>query len=159
MHKVQMYENLRDMLEQEINKIQSKGELDPQSLDNLNKLMATVKNVDKCLEREQGMSGRSYGRSMESYGRNSRGSYDSYGGSYDSYGRGGDSRGSYGDSYDSYGNSRDNFRDNSFRGGSYGQSYEYSRDNKPLMQRLEAMMSEARNESDRQAIKDYISRM
>lgn len=142
MHKVQMYENLRDMLEQEINKIQSKGELDPQSLDNLNKLMATVKNVDKCIEREEGMSGRSYGR-------NSRGSYDSY----DSYGRGGSNdsygRGSYGDSYD---NSRDSFRSYESRG-----SYEYS--NEPMMRKLESMMSEARSEGERQAIRDYINRM
>ena len=52
MHRLQMYENLHDMLEQEISKIQSKGELDPQSLDNLDKLMRTVKNTDKCIERE-----------------------------------------------------------------------------------------------------------
>lgn len=57
------------------------------------------------------------------------------------------------------GMSRDNFRDSSFRGGSYGQSYEYSRDNKPLMQRLETMMNEARNDSERQAIKDFVNRM
>ena len=54
MHRLQMYENLHDMLEQEISKIQSKGELDPQSLDNLDKLMRTVKNTDKCIDREGG---------------------------------------------------------------------------------------------------------
>lgn len=140
MHRLQMYENLHDMLEQEISKIQSKGELDPQSLDNLDKLMRTVKNTDKCIDREGG--GQSYG----SY-NNMR--------SYDNMGR---SMMMPMESYD-YGRSRDNFRDPSFRGGSYGQSYEYSRDNAPLMQRLESMMNEARNDSERQAIKDYINRM
>lgn len=140
MHRLQMYENLHDMLEQEISKIQSKGELDPQSLDNLDKLMRTVKNTDKCIDRESG--GQSYG----SY-NNMR--------SYDNMGR---SMMMPMESYD-YGRSRDNFRDPSFRGGSYGQSYEYSRDNAPLMQRLETMMNEARNDSERQAIKDFVNRM
>ena len=148
MYRLQMYENLHDMLEQEISKIQSKGELDPQSLDNLDKLMRTVKNTDKCIDREGG--GQSYGQSYA----NRR----SYGQSYDmmmpmeSYGMsmGRDSDGRF---------SRDNFRDPSFRRGSYGQSYEYSRDNAPLMQRLETMMNEARNDSERQAIKDFVNRM
>ncbi len=146
MHRLQMYENLHDMLEQEISKIQSKGELDPQSLDNLDKLMRTVKNTDKCIDREGG--GQSYG----SY--NNMRSYDNMGRSMmmpmESYGMGRDSDGRF---------SRDNFRDPSFRGGSYGQSYEYSRDNAPLMQRLETMMNEARNDSERQAIKDFVNRM
>lgn len=146
MHRLQMYENLHDMLEQEISKIQSKGELDSQSLDNLDKLMRTVKNTDKCIDRESG--GQSYGQSYA----NRR----SYGQSYDmmmpmeSYGMERDRDGRF---------SRDNFRDSSFRGGSYGQSYEYSRDNAPLMQRLESMMNEARNDSERQAIKDFVNRM
>ena len=140
MHRLQMYENLHDMLEQEISKIQSKGELDPQSLDNLDKLMRTVKNTDKCIDREGG--GQSYGNRM-SYGRYDMMPMESYGMSMAR----------------NDGMSRDNFRDSSFRGGSYGQSYEYSRDNAPLMQRLESMMNEARNDSERQAIRDYINRM
>jgi len=142
MHRLQMYENLHDMLEQEISKIQSKGELDPQSLDNLDKLMRTVKNTDKCIDREGG--GQSYGNRM-SYGHYDMMPMDSYG---MSMGRDRDGR-----------FSRDNFRDSSFRGGSYGQSYEYSRDNAPLMQRLESMMNEARNDNERQAIKDFVNRM
>ena len=140
MHRLQMYENLHDMLEQEISKIQSKGELDPQSLDNLDKLMRTVKNTDKCIDREGGSQ--SYGNRM-SYGRYDMMPMESYGMERDRDGR----------------FSRDNFRDSSFRGGSYGQSYEYSRDNAPLMQRLETMMNEARNDSERQAIKDFVNRM
>ena len=140
MHRLQMYENLHDMLEQEISKIQSKGELDPQSLDNLDKLMRTVKNTDKCIDREGGSQ--SYGNRM-SYGHYDMVPMESYGMMRDRDGR----------------FSRDNFRDPSFRGGSYGQSYEYSRDNTPMMQRLESMMNEARNDSERQAIKDFVNRM
>ena len=148
MHRLQMYENLHDMLEQEISKIQSKGELDSQSLDNLDKLMRTVKNTDKCIDREGG--GQSYGsynnmRSYDNMGRSMMMPMESYGMSM-----GRDSDGRF---------SRDNFRDSSFRGGSYGQSYEYSRDNAPMMQRLENMMNEARNDSERQAIKDFVNRM
>lgn len=146
MHRLQMYENLHDMLEQEISKIQSKGELDPQSLDNLDKLMRTVKNTDKCIDRESG--GQSYGQSYanrRSYGQN----YDMMM-PMESYGM---------SMARNNGMSRDNFRDPSFRGGSYGQSYEYSRDNTPIMQRLESMMNEARNDSERQAIKDFVNRM
>ena len=148
MHRLQMYENLHDMLEQEISKIQSKGELDPQSLDNLDKLMRTVKNTDKCIDREGG--GQSYGNRMsyENMRRMSSGSYDMM--PMESYGM---------SMARNDGMSRDNFRDSSFRGGSYGQSYEYSRDNAPLMQRLESMMNEARNDSERQAIKDFVNRM
>ena len=138
MHKIQMYENLRDMLEREVTEIEKKNELDPQSLDHLYKLMATLKNTDKCIDREGG--GQSYGNRM-SYGR-----YDMM--PMESYGMERDGR-----------FSRDNFRDPSVRGGSYGQPYEYSRDNTPIMQRLESMMNEARNDSERQAIKDFVNRM
>ena len=96
MHKTQMYENLRDMLEQEVTEIEKKGNLDAQSLDHLYKLMATLKNTDKCIDREEGAS----------YGRN--GSYGdmSMMPSYERYGR----------------YSRDNFRDSSYRMRSYDDS-------------------------------------
>ena len=38
MHKLQMYENLMDMLEREVKEISNKGNLDPQSLDILYKI-------------------------------------------------------------------------------------------------------------------------
>ena len=44
-HKVQMYENLLDMLDREIGIIEKKGELDEKSLDNLFKLTTSVKAV------------------------------------------------------------------------------------------------------------------
>lgn len=52
-HKKQMYENLRDMLEREVGEIERKRELTKDSLDNLFKLTASLKVVDKCIEREE----------------------------------------------------------------------------------------------------------
>ena len=51
-HKLQMYENLRDMLEREVSAIEHKQELDENSLDNLFKLTTAIKVVDKCIDRE-----------------------------------------------------------------------------------------------------------
>lgn len=132
MHNAQLYEEIGSMVDRGLTEVKNKGELDSQNLDYLFKLMTSKHYLDKCMDKEMG--GQSYGRS--------------YGMSYDmmpmeSYGMRG-------------GMSRDNFRDSSYRGGS---SYEYSRDNKPLMQRLESMMNEARNDSERQAIKDFVNRM
>ena len=135
MHNAQLYEEIGSMVDRGLTEVKNKGELDSQNLDYLFKLMTSKHYLDKCMDKEMG--GQSYGRS---YGMN----YDMM--PIESYGMRG-------------GMSRDNFRDPSFRGGSYGQSYEYSRDNKPLMQRLEAMMNEARNDSERQAIKDFVNRM
>lgn len=135
MHNAQLYEEIGSMVDRGLTEVKNKGELDSQNLDYLFKLMTSKHYLDKCMDKEMG--GQSYGRS---YGMN----YDMM--PMESYGMRG-------------GMSRDNFRDSSFRGGSYGQSYEYSRDNAPLMQRLETMMNEARNDSERQAIKDFVNRM
>ena len=132
MHNAQLYEEIGSMVDRGLTEVKNKGELDSQNLDYLFKLMTSKHDLDKCMDKEMG--GQSYGRS---YGMN----YDMM--PMESYGMRG-------------GMSRDNFRDSSFRGGS---SYEYSRDNKPLMQRLETMMNEARNDSERQAIKDFVNRM
>lgn len=141
MHNAQLYEEIGSMVDRGLTEVKNKGELDAQNLDYLFKLMTSKHYLDKCMDKEMG--GQSYGQSYA----NRR----SYGQSYDMM-----PMESYGMSMArNDGMSRDNFRDSSFRGGSYGQSY----DNRPLMQRLESMMSEARNESDRQAIKDYINRM
>lgn len=150
MHKLQMYENLRDMLEREVMEIEKTNDLNPQSLDHLYKLMTAIKVADKCLEREEGgASGRSYGNSNRSYG--------SYGNSNE--GRSNDY--SMDRSYER-GNSRDNFRSNSYRGGSYesGRSNEYSGNSRQKMiDRLGMLMDEATNENERQAIMDCINRM
>lgn len=52
-HKLQMYENLRDMLECEIGEIERKHDLDKESLDNLYKLMMSLKVADRCIERNE----------------------------------------------------------------------------------------------------------
>ena len=175
MHKLQTYENLRDMLEREVSGIEKKGVLDIQSLDNLHKLMASIDSIDECIEREKGgeMSYNSYGR--RSYGG---GSYDGMSGrmapwAYDgSYGRGsyedgmsnarrgrdGDGDGRYNESRES----RDNFRYSQNRGGgSYENAYGYSRDSakKKMVEKLTTLMDDTMSEQERNAIKDCIERI
>lgn len=140
MHKLQMYEGLRDMLEKEVTEIEKKGHLDPQSLDNLYKLMTALKVTDKCIEREGG------GESYES-----RRGYDQrmMPWAYDdgmSYAR-------------RDGESRDNFRGYTNRGRSNG-SHEYSRDSRDMMiQKLENLMDDSVSPHERQAIMDCISKI
>ena len=128
MHKIQMYENLRDMLEREVKEIEKKNDLDPQALENIYKLTCSIKNVDKCIEREEREMG---GMSSEYIpSRN-------------------------------YGESRDNFRNRSYRGQSYENSYGYSRDNskKKMVQKLETLMDDTMSETERNAIMDCINRI
>ena len=68
MHKIQMYENLRDMLEREVKEVEKKNELDPQSLDNIYKLTCAIKNVDKIMMKEEGEMSNN-GSYRSSYGR------------------------------------------------------------------------------------------
>lgn len=145
MHKTQMYENLRDMLEREVKEIEKKNDLDPQALDNVYKLMCTIKNVDKCIDREEREMG---GMSNGSYGRESYGSMN-YGMNYGSYGR----NGRY---------SEDNFRYSPDRGrNSYESHYGYSRDSAKdsMVNRLMKMADDSMNEHDRMAIMDCVDRI
>lgn len=188
MHKLQMYENLRDMLEREVKDIEKKGDMTEQDLDNIFKLMTTIKNTDKCIDKEKdeegGMSNNSYGNRMSyesnmmpypmsmdrrSYdGRsydmsNDRQSYD--GRSYDGMSNDGMSnarRGRDGDNDGRYNESRDNFRNSQDRGGnSYENSYGYSRDTtkKKMIQKLETLMDDTMSEHERQAIMDCINKI
>ena len=128
MHKIQMYEIVRDMLEREVKEIEKKNDLDPQALENIYKLTCSIKNVDKCIEREEREMG---GMSSEYIpSRN-------------------------------YGESRDNFRNRSYRGQSYENSYGYSRDNskKKMVQKLEPLMDDTMSETERNAIMDCINRI
>ena len=151
MHKIQMYENLRDMLEREVKEIEKQGNLSPQALDNVYKLMCSIKNIDKCIDRAEemdGMSRNSYGYSRN---RNSRGSYGSYG-SYDDMSnsrRGQDGDGRY---------SEDNFRYSQDRGMN---SYRYSRDTakESMVNRLMQMADNSMNDEDRMAIMDCINKI
>ena len=161
MHKLQMYESLRDMLEREVTEIEKKNDLDETSLDHLYKLMTALKVTDKCIERE---GGESY-ENRRSYGRSYNRSYDrSYDGrmmpwAYDESNarRGGSSRD------DSYDESQDNFRNYTNRRGSNEsrRSYEYSRDNsrKKMIQKLETLMDDTMSEYERQAIMDCINKI
>ena len=162
MHMMKTYENLHDMLEKEVMEIEKKKDLDPQSLDNLFKLMTTLKNTEKCMNYEEG--GESYGN-RSSYGRNYNRSYDGMSNrmmphySYDDgmsmarRGRDGDGDGRY---------SEDNFRDSSYRGrNSYENSYGYSRDNsrKKMVEKLTTLMDDTMSEHDRNAIMDCIEKI
>lgn len=157
MHMMKTYENLHDMLEKEVMEIEKKKDLDPQSLDNLFKLMTTLKNTEKCMNYEEG--GESFGNRM-SYGRSYNMSnrmmphyaYDD-GMSMARRGRDGDGDGRY---------SEDNFRDSSYRrGNSYENSYGYSRDNsrKKMVEKLTTLMDDTMSEHDRNAIMDCIDRI
>lgn len=166
MHKIQMYESLMDMLEREVKEISNKSQLDAQTLDNLYKIMMSIKATDKHMEMLEG-GGMSQERSRgRSNARSNGGSNDgSYGGSND---------GSY-ESYESYdgsyegrsnarrggGRSRDNFRDSSYRGQSYEGSYGYSRDNarNKMMQKLSTLLDDTMSDSERQAITECMEKI
>lgn len=157
MHKVQMYENLMDMLEREVKEISNKSQLDEQSLDHIYKIMMSIKAADKRMETLEGGMSQERGRSNGRSNNRSYGSYESYDGSYDeSYeGRSNARRGSDG----RY--SRDNFRDSSYRGQSYENSYGYSRDNskRKMVQKLETLMDDTMSEQERAAIMDCIEKI
>ena len=142
MHKLQMYENLHDMIEREVMEIEKKNDLDEMGLDHLYKLMTALKYTDKCIDREESemssKNGTSYGR------RYSNRMMPNW---------------SYND--DRY--SEDNFRDYTNRGRSYesGGPYEYSRDTsrKKMIQKLETLMDDTMSEHERQAIMDCIHKI
>lgn len=156
MHKLEMYEGLRDMLEKEVTEIEKKGNLDPQGLDNLYKLMTAIKVTDKCIERE---GGESYGN-RTSYGRSYDGMsnrmmpYYAYDDGMSMARRDGDGDGRY---------SEDNFRNRSYRGReSYENSYgRYSRDNsrRKMVEKLTTLMDDTMSEHDRNAIMDCIDKI
>ena len=184
MHKLQMYEGLRDMLEREVAEIEKKSNIDDLDLDHLYKLMTALKVTDRCIERECGESyanRRSYDGGSYRGGSNRGRSYDSYeGGSYER-GRSNDGtsmdmmpwaydggmsnarRGRDGDGDGRYNESRDSFRGGSNRGRSNesGRSYEYSRDNsrKKMIQKLETLMDDTMSEYERSAIMDCIEKI
>jgi hypothetical protein len=150
-----MFENLRDMLEREVQEIQKEGNLDTQKLDNLYKLMSALKHTNQCIE-EESMEGASYDNRGMRYGMSNNYSrmmpYSMDNMSYARRDGDGDGR---------YNESRDNFRNRSYRGQSYGGSYEYSRDNskRKMVQKLETLMDDTMSEYDRNAIMDCIDKI
>jgi len=180
-HKLQMYENLRDMLEREVGEIERRHDLNKDSLDNLYKLTAALKVVNKCIDRHEMEEQEKKGEmSNNSYGRNSYARYpysmegtsnmrpwmgNTYDGqSNNSYeGQSNARRGRDGDGDGRYNESRDNFRNSQDRGWSNaeGNSNEYSRDasRKKMVQKLETLMDDTMSEHERQAIKDCIMKI
>ena len=65
MHKT--YESIREMLEREAKEIEKQGNLSPQTLDVLYKVMLALKATYKCIECEE--TGNSYGYSNRHNGR------------------------------------------------------------------------------------------
>lgn len=154
MHKLQMYENLMDMLEREVKEIAQQDSLNTQSLDELKKLMSAKHYVTECIKEEKG-EGMSFRGSYDGMSRRSfdGSSYrDSYEGSYARRGRDGDGDGRY---------SEDNFRYSQDRGRSYDDSYGYSRDGakKDMLTKLERMIDEPIGENERLAIMDCIKKI
>ena len=166
MHKLQMYENLRDMLEREVTEIEKKNDLDEVSLDHLYKLMTALKVTDRCIEREGGESyDGSYNRGRSNRSNRSYESYESMRMMPWAYedGMSNARRGRDGDGDGRYNESRDNFRGYTNRGRSNESrgSYEYSRDNsrKKMIQKLETLMDDTLSEYERQAIMDCIEKI
>jgi hypothetical protein len=98
------YDRIREMAEDELNRIAERGELSPAVAPMAHVLTDIVKNIDKIEMLEEGGYSKEGGGSYRGYSRDGggsyRGSYDggSYGGSYDggySERRGRDSRGRY----------------------------------------------------------------
>ena len=175
-HKLQMYENLLDMLDREISEIERKHDLDEKSLDNLYKLCVSSKAIMKRIAYEEGQEA---GKSMSydgysmARGRDAMGRYTSRDGQsmdgmsnamrpywmYDGMSRDYSNampKGADGDNDGRHGESKDNFRYSQDRGGSYtdGTSHGYSRDasKKKMVKKLETLMDDTMSEKERQAI-------
>ena len=127
-------EQLKEMLMSELEEFARKGELSAGSLETINKLADTIKNLCKIQGyEEEGYSERSYAQRG--------GSYD--GGSY--------ARGSSYQRRDSMGRYS---RDNSYARGGRGGRGGYSRDEEKetMREQIEELMESANNEKERQAL-------
>lgn len=159
MHKITMYEGLRDKIDAEIEAINKKG-IDNTNVDNLYKLCMSLKCVDKhleCLEEEAVNEENGYSGNMR-YLRDGR-----------SYARGGRYSGGWGitkiPDYNPY--SYDNSMGNGWnQGGSVrsynaqnGNSRTYSRDSAKMkmVQKLETLMDDTMSEKERMAIRECIN--
>lgn len=182
------YEDLKELLTQEVNAITKKGDITKDSLDNLYKLTATLKYVSYLMQEGESSEG---GYSMASYrtmpysmnrgsydGMSNRGSYDqgSYRGSYDGRSMDGQSR-----DYSMDGNSMDGRRgrdgdsdgryseEGSYRRGrdargryTSNDSYDgYSRhtDKERMIEKLRTMADSTGTEKERMAIMRCINQL
>lgn len=139
MHKIQMYENLMDMLEREVKEIVNENKLNPQSLEILYKVMMSIKAADKHMEM---IEGKEMSSMSNASGRMSRNSYD---GSFARGGRDGDGDGRY---------SEDSFRYSTNRGNSYE-----SMASRDMMHKFKELLDAAGSEHERQIIMDCIEKI
>lgn len=154
-----MYEDLRDMLKQELNAIVKKGELTKEILDNLHKLIASLEKTERLVKEEQGGSsyGYSQGYSQRYYRDGSSHDYsgNSYNGSYDnSYdyahgrrGRDGDGDGRYSEDYSGRRYSRDGYSRDGYSGHDEKQH---------MVEKLKKMASEVSDQQTKMMIHDCI---
>ena len=144
MHKLEeLKDNLCERLEE-----YSSEELTTSSLDVIDKLAHTIKNLDKIIDKYYGEDEYSNGYSRNSYAnRYSRNSYDE-GGSYARSGMGS------GNSY-ARGRGRNARRDSM---GRYASDSGYSRDGEMLSE-LRSLMEEAPDDKTRQDIQKIVQRM
>lgn len=127
-------EELKDMLCEELDKIAKKGELSAGSLDAVQKLTHSIKNIDTIMA----MEGYSNDNSYDDYDRSYNGSYDG------SYARGRSGR----------------MNRNSYARGGRGRTRGYSRDDKEeMVEKLEDMMQEAQDPSVKEALKKALHMM
>lgn len=158
MHKITMYEGLRDKIDTEIEAINKKG-IDNANVDNLYKLCMSLKCVDKhleCLEEEAVNEENGYSGNMR-YLRDGR-----------SYARGGRYSGGWNltkipDYPYSYDNGMSNGWNQTGVNKTYsaqnGNSRTYSRDNAKMkmVQKLETLMDDTMSEQERMAIRNCIN--
>ena len=137
---MRIYDDLKDLVETEIEKIVKKDDLDEKCLDYLDKLVDIAKDVDTIYAM------REYGEYPDEGGYSGR-MYPHYGMNGNSY-QGRDNRGRY--MRNSYDNGM-SYR-NSYRGGGYSREGD-------TMSRLQSMMDEAQTEREREAIRRAMDSM
>lgn len=150
-----MYEDLRDMLKQELNAIVKKGEVTKESLDNIHKLISSLDKTGHLIKDEQGGSSNGYSQGYSQRYYRDGGSHDysgnSYDGSYDgSYdyahgrrGRDGDGDGRYSEEY-------------SGRRRYYRDGYSGHDDKQHMVEKLKKMAQETSDQQTKMMIHDCI---
>ena len=122
-------EKLRDMLCYELDNVAESNQFSIGMLDSIDKLVHTIKNIDKIMDNESGYS-MDGGYSRDNYSRDGR------------YYRDGD-----------YSRDGGYSRENSYRRDSMGRyARRYSRDGAEVKSKLEELMNEAGTEKEREAI-------
>lgn len=126
-------EKIRDMLCYELDDVVEGNQFSIGMLDSIDKIVHTIKNIDRIMESEGGYS-MNGDYSRDNYSRN--GGYSREGGY-----------------------SRDNYSNgNSYRRDSMGRyARRYSRDGAEVKSRLEEMMNEAANDKEREAIRKAVT--